>query len=121
MKLLDSNILIYSAQEAYAYLRPLVSDPDNQVSAFTLLEVLGYHLLTPIDKRYFESVFAILDVKEVSLTIINQAISLRQRRKMSPGDALIAATALYYGSELYTRNVSDFNWIDGLVVINPID
>jgi toxin FitB len=39
---------------------------------------------------------------------------------MSPGDAIIAATALEFSSKLYTRNVSDFNWIKGLDVINPM-
>jgi toxin FitB len=120
MILLDSNILIYSAQASYAHLRSLVNNPAHQVSAFTMLEVLGFPALTPIDKSYFQSVFAILDVKDISLTTINQAILLRQSRKMSPGDAIIAATALEFGSELYTRNVSDFNWIRGLTVVNPI-
>ena len=69
MKLLDSNLVIYSAQPDFAYLRPLMSDPDNQVSHFTMLEVLGYHILMPVDKTYFESVFAILDIKEMSVPI----------------------------------------------------
>ena len=120
MILLDSNILIYSAQAAHASLRLLISNPQNAVSAFTMLEVLGYPALLPIDKTYFQSVFAVLEVKEVSLPIIQQAILLRQMRKMSPGDALIAATALHFGYELYTRNVTDFNWITGLSIVNPI-
>jgi toxin FitB len=120
MILLDSNILIYSAQPLYAHLRPLVNNPDNAVSAFTMLEVLGFHALLPIDKTYFQSVFAVLDVKELSLPIVEQAIQLRQMRKMSPGDALIAATALHFNADIYTRNVSDFNWITGLNVVNPI-
>ena len=120
MILLDSNILIYSAQAPYAYLRPLVDNPDNCVSAFTMLEVLGFHALTPTDKAYFESAFVILDVQDISFTLLQKAIQLRQMRKISPGDALIAATALHLNCELYTRNVSDFNWITGLTVINPI-
>jgi toxin FitB len=120
MILLDSNIIIYSAQTGYAHLRPLVINPDNQVSVFTLLEVLGFPKLLPIDKVYFESVFAILDVKDISRPIIRQATDLRQMRKMSAGDALIAATALHFGCDLYTRNITDFNWIKGLTVINPI-
>jgi toxin FitB len=120
MILLDSNIVIYSAQPNFAHLRPLVYDPNNQVSAFTMLEVLGFHALTPSDKIYFESAFAILEVKEISTTILQQAIRLRQRKKMSPGDAIIAATALQLGCKLYTRNVSDFNWIPEIVVFNPL-
>ena len=39
---------------------------------------------------------------------------------MSAGDALIAATALEFDLEVYTRNVSDFDWIPNLKVFNPI-
>ena len=120
MILLDSNILIYSAQAAYASLRPLMSNPQNAVSAFTMLEVLGYPTLLPIDKTYFQSIFAVLEVRQVSLPIIQQAILLRQMRKMSPGDAIIAATALHFGYKLCTRNVTDFSWITGLSIVNPI-
>jgi predicted nucleic acid-binding protein len=50
-----------------------------------------------------------------------QAITLRQQRKMSLGDSLIAATALAYEIPLATRTVKDFDWISGLTLINPID
>jgi toxin FitB len=120
MILLDSNILIYSAQAAYAHLRPLVNNPQNAVSAFTMLEVLGYPALSQVDKTYFRSVFSILDIKDISLPIVQQAILLRQMRKASSGDALIAATALHFNLDIYTRNTADFNWITGLMVINPI-
>lgn len=39
---------------------------------------------------------------------------------MSAGDAIIAATALHHHLELNTRNVSDFDWIPNLRIINPI-
>ncbi len=120
MILLDSNIIIYSAQPKFAYLRPLVSNPANAFSAFTMLEVLGYPRLAPVDKNYFESVFQMLEVLEINRPILNQAIALRQQKKMTPGDAIIAATALVHGCEIYTRNESDFNWVDGLKVTNPL-
>ena len=120
MIILDSNIVIYSAQRAFAHLRSLVNDPNNCVSSFTMLEVLGFYALTPIDKIYFQSVFAILDTKDISFPIVQQAIELRQMRKMSAGDALIAATALQLNCPLYTRNVPDFNWITGLTIVNPM-
>ena len=34
--------------------------------------------------------------------------------KLSIPDAIIAATALYYDIELYTYNVKDFRYIDGI-------
>jgi toxin FitB len=48
------------------------------------------------------------------------AIELRRQRKMSLGDALIAATALEHRLILATCNVKDFEWITGLKIVNPI-
>lgn len=47
------------------------------------------------------------------------AIALKQQRKMSLGDALIAATCLEHNKTLVTRNTTDFTWIENLRVINP--
>ena len=54
-----------------------------------------------------------------TVAIINRAVSLRQQRKMSLGDALIAATAMVEGLPLATRNIKDFRWIDGLTLVEP--
>jgi hypothetical protein len=40
---------------------------------------------------------------------------------MSLGDALVAGTALAHGLTLVTRNVEDFQWIQGLSLLNPFD
>lgn len=50
--------------------------------------------------------------------IIVGAIALRQQKKMSLGDAIIAATALFYGVPLVTRNTDDFEHIAALQLIN---
>jgi len=39
---------------------------------------------------------------------------------MSLGDAIIAGTALAYDLTLVTRNTEDFQWIDGLSLLNPL-
>jgi predicted nucleic acid-binding protein len=39
---------------------------------------------------------------------------------MSLGDALIAATAIVHRLTLVTHNVTDFDWIDGLIVLDPL-
>jgi toxin FitB len=44
--LLDSNIIIYSAQPEHSQLRELVARHSPAVSALSYLEVLGYPLLT---------------------------------------------------------------------------
>ncbi|HAK80232.1 MAG TPA: PIN domain nuclease [Runella sp.] len=120
MCILDSNLIIYSALPDFAYLRPILKDSESRVSDFTRLEVLGFHRLDEKSKLFFESVFYSLTVLPLTEPILQTAILLRQQRKMSAGDALIAATALRHSLELYTRNVSDFDWIPNLRVVNPI-
>ena len=46
-------------------------------------------------------------------------LRLRRQRKMSLGDALIAATALERGLTLIKRNAQDFQWIPDLSIVNP--
>lgn len=120
MRLLDSNLIIYSALPDYAYLRSLLKSADSYASEVTRLEVLGFHRLDVPSQLYFESVFTALPLLAIDRTTVDEAIRLRQRRKMTLGDAIVAATARLNQLEVYTRNVGDFNWIPGLTVINPI-
>jgi toxin FitB len=120
MILLDTNIVIYAAQADFAYLRPLVQYRQNAVSAITHLEVLGFPRLTVADKLYFENVFALLQTFDITPDIIEKAILLRQSRKMTVGDAIVAATALLYDWELYTRNLADFVSIPDIKLYNPV-
>lgn len=120
MKILDSNILIYSAMPSYDYLRVYTRDPNNYAAALTKLEVLGFHNLQPIDKVYFDSIFIVLNIIYADDAVISKAIEIRRLKKISVGDSVIAATALIHDLELYTRNVSDFTHITGLRVVNPI-
>lgn len=120
MKLLDSNVLIYSQQTQYAYLRRLIFDKESYASKITQLEVLGFHRLDDKAMQYFTSCFQFIKLIDINNTIIDSAIILRQQRKMSLGDAIIAATALLYNATIVTRNVDDFLSIKNLKVINPI-
>jgi toxin FitB len=56
----------------------------------------------------------------IDTEVVIQAVMLKQQRKMSVGDSLIAATALVHNLVLVTRNVKDFDWIENLRVFNPI-
>ena len=121
MILLDSNLLIYSVQEEYDALREWMLTIQPAYSIISKVEVLGYWNISP---EQAQTMIAVLtQMREISLTVMQceQAITLRQQRKMSLGDSLIAATALAYEIPLATRTVKDFDWISGLTLINPID
>jgi toxin FitB len=82
---------------------------------------LGYHLLVEQQRQYFEEFFQIAQVLPISQEVLVQAVALRQQRRMSLGDAIIAGTALLHELTLITRNVSDFRWIAELNLLNPLD
>jgi toxin FitB len=120
MILLDSNIIIYSYQTAFIYLKPLVIDPTNTISAISRVEILGFHGITSGEEIYCQNVFKILRDLPISELVLLKAIELRKNYKLKLGDSIVAATALVEGYELYTRNTADFIKIPNLVVINPI-
>lgn len=117
--LLDSNIFIYAIQTAHESLLLWCSKQDIRASNITRLEVLGYPHLSEKDKTDFHRLFEQAEIYPVSSAIIELAIQLRQQRKMSLGDAIIAATALESQQTLVTRNAQDFNWVEGLKVLDP--
>jgi predicted nucleic acid-binding protein len=120
--LIDSNILIYAVQSAHAHLRRFIADHAPAVSAVSYVEVLGYHQLDDQEQQYLEEFFRLARVLPLSQAVLDQAVALRKKRRMSLGDALVAGTALVHGLTLVTRNGDDFQWIlKGLSLLNPFD
>lgn len=117
--LLDSNIIIYAAQPEHGALREFIAEHAPAVSAVSYVEVLGYHQLTEQEREYFEEFFAVAQVLELSQSVLDRAVQLRQLKRMTLGDSLIAATALVHHLTLVTRNDEDFEWIEDLEVLNP--
>lgn len=120
MKLLDSNILIYAAQPGRDDLRENILAEVAAVSVATLIEVLGYHLLTREEEADLRALLGEFIVLPADLGVAERAVALRQQRKMTLGDAIIAATALVHDLPLLTRNVEDFKGITNLRIENPL-
>jgi predicted nucleic acid-binding protein len=119
--LLDSNIIIYAAKREHAKLRRFVNENPCFVSDVSRIEVLGYHLLSEKEREYLREFFDAANLLAISDSVVDQAVKLRQIRRMSLGDAIIAGTALAHQLELVTRNVGDFNWIESLSLIDPFE
>lgn len=118
--LIDSNLIIYATQPPYGQLRGWLVDYATHYSAISRLETLGYHRLDDAEKQSITAVLDNLDMLMIGMVTVEFAISLRQQRKISVGDALIAATCLEYQLPLATANEKDFDWIDGLTIQNPM-
>lgn len=119
--LVDSNIVIYTTKPEYGSLGKFLAGKTLAVSLVTFVEVLGFHQITAQDKEEFEIFFAATELLPISSEIADKAVELRQQRRMSLGDSLIAATALVGNCLLVTNNTKDFKWIDSLNLLNPLD
>jgi predicted nucleic acid-binding protein len=117
--LLDSNIIIYATQPGNESLRRLATQDSPSVSIITYVEVLGYHRLTVVERQLFQEVFSLTNILPLTNAIAEKAIELRQERRISLGDFLIAATALVNELTLVTRNIDDFHWIPSLKLLSP--
>jgi len=118
--LLDSNIVIYSFLPEFQSLQSFVQNSETCCSAISCVETLGYHRLSEDEKHYLQRLFDTVTVLPVTHPVITTAIEIRQKRNMSLGDSIIAATALEYHQTLVTRNIGDFDSVEGLKVVNPL-
>jgi predicted nucleic acid-binding protein len=118
--LLDSNIIIYTGLPQYFELRNWLSSNNIAVSDISRLEVLGCHQLVAKDRSYFGNLFQQFDLFNINPEIIGLAILFRQQKSMSPGDAIIAATAKVYKLPLSTANTKDFIHLEDITLINPL-
>lgn len=92
------------------------------IASVSRIEVLGFSGFDGLCGDRRARLLEVIDlIGELGLNeiVIKRAIALRQQKKMSLADAVIAATALAYDLPLVTRNVSDFKHIAGLELINP--
>ena len=121
MNLIDSNIIIYSGSEEYSWLRELFYKSSSFFSSVSKIEVLGFYQIKKDQVTYFSEVFKLLKVLPVDAEVIDKAVSLRQQKKITPGDSIIAATALLNNLTLVTRNVDDFLQIPDLDIENPFN
>ena len=118
--LLDSNIIIYSAKPGDAALRSFLEGIRRYVSVISYIESFGYQNLKPEEFQQLETIFRRTQILPLTDDIVEQAISLRQQRRMGLGDSIIAATAITHNLTLVTHNTEDFRWIGGLELLDPL-
>lgn len=118
--LIDSNIIIYSVQPNHLVLRIYLDTLPRTVSIVSYIEALGYQRLTEDARIQLTEFFEGARILPLTDTIAQQAVALRQQRRMGLGDAIIAATAMVHNLTLVTHNTEDFRWIAGVELLDPL-
>jgi hypothetical protein len=120
--LIDSNVIIdylsgVLPSKGMDFLNEIVNDMPR-VSVISKIEVLGY--ITPISAyQLLMNFMADADILQLSEEIVSRTIEIRKAYKIKLPDAIIAATALVNGYALVSRNLGDFEKIEGLNIIDP--
>ena len=114
----DTNIIIYIANGTLG--ENIVGNEPIVCPSIVHIESLGYPSIRSIEEQRIRELLATLTTIPLADTIIEIALKLRQGKKMSLGDSIVAATALESNSQLWTVNTKDFEHIDGLDILNPL-
>jgi predicted nucleic acid-binding protein len=122
----DTNTVIYYLQQQFSlsaekYMDNLVNEARPVISAISEIELLCWKSATEKDLEVLRNFIDDALVIELEQPIKYKTADIRKKHKIKLPDAIIAATALVYELSLVSRNVSDFNNIDGLQLINPWD
>lgn len=118
MILLDTNIFIYLAN-GKLHVDELKNN-DIAFASISKIEALGITQITAAEQGYLKELFNECEQIDLAETIIQQAIKLRQRSKITLGDSIVAACAMVNGFTLWTANVVDFKNIEEIHTHNPL-
>lgn len=121
MVCLDSNIIIYAVKSDYPNIRNWLRTKVSAVSDISRIEVLGYHEITSLEIEIIEKFFSFCTIIPIEVAIINKAIQLRQKKRISLGDAIVGATSIVYNIPLVTANTDDFKHLSEIQLINPFE
>jgi predicted nucleic acid-binding protein len=115
---LDTNAILYYLKDdptAVSLLREIfVEDAPVYISAITELELFAFSNLSAEEQALIEEVLATISVIPVDSHIARIASFIRREYRLKVPDSVIAATALFTGSTLVTRNTRDFRKIAAL-------
>lgn len=114
----DTNVLIYIANNTLG--ESIVKNEPIVYPSISRIEALGYPNIRSIEEQRVRILLGTLTEMPLTDTIIELAVRLRQQKKISLGDAIVAATATEHNCTLWTANEKDFAHIEDLRIHNPL-
>ena len=121
MYTLDTNAIIYYLDEeptVVPLLEPILGqDMAIFVSVVTELELLSHPGLTEEDMAAIQQLLTSMVIFPLESRLAQLAGALRRQYHLKTPDSVVAATALLTHTTLVTRNIRDFQGIDGLSLL----
>ena len=116
---LDTNALIYYSHGDAGAIDTL--ERYARESAFNISVITEIELFSKADTTQHEQSLIREMLRGIYVVSVDSAVGaitsrLRREHRMKLGDSIIAATAIFFGTTLLTRNVRDFKRIPGLSV-----
>lgn len=114
----DTNVVIYLGNQTLD--EAIVGSELICYASISRIEALGYPDILAAQEQRIKELFDTMIEIPLNTAIIQIAVRLRQLKKMSLGDAIVAATALDNNCALWTANLEDFSHIDKLHLHSPL-
>ena len=115
MYTLDTNAIIYYLKDdpdAVTILSNIFTqDTPLYISAITEIELFGFSKLSDYEVEQIEAILKTVAIIPVDSRIARTAGFIRRNYHINIADSAIAATALFTGTTLLTRNIRDFRKI----------
>ena len=92
-------------------------DAPVYISAITELELFAFSSLSAQEHTLIDELISTLSVIPVDSHIARLASFIRREYQLKVPDSVIAATALFTGSALVTRNTRDFKKVTALALL----
>jgi len=121
MILLDTNILIEILKGNQETIKKVQSfDEKLVISSISAME-LYYGAIDKAESKKLGKFISLFEISHIDTSISSRSITLIRTYAKSHGldipDTLIAATAMVQGCKLFTYNIKDFRFIEGLVLL----
>jgi len=100
------------------WMQLIIENSHHYLSVINQIELLGYNG-TSLEMQPLEDFVQYSSVLPLSEEVAQMTIQLRKTRKIKLPDAIVAATAIVFDLTLVTRNIADFEKIEGPTCRNP--
>lgn len=98
-------------------LQDIIDLNTHHLSVINQIELLGFNA-PAAEMQTLDEFVTSSNVLPLSDAVVQKTIELRKMHKIKLPDAVIASTAIVHDLTIITRNISDFEKIPGLEVIN---